>query len=206
MVQLTVEEQNWLKDNHPEMVYDAEKLTISGLFRLDHSYKNNNIRATFEIKIDLYKSPSRQKYPVIYNTDGQIKRIAKKKKLPFEDVHIYDSNSLCLGLPERFSEYYPEGLTLQGIFKHLSEHLYWVAYFDRYNKAPWEAEKHGNAASTDYQVEKAIERKDIEQLRNLYRKCCGRGIAIQKLRNYLNDTQLTMKLKKRLLSHGHANS
>ena len=206
MVQLTVEEQNWLKDNHPEMIYDAEKLTITGPFHLDRSYKGKNIRDTFEIKIDLHKSPNRQDYPVIYNTDGRIQKIACKKKLPLADLHIYNDDSLCLGLPERFCEYYPEGLTLQDIFKHLTEHLYWVAYFDRYNNAPWEAEKHGNDAKRDYRVEKAIEGKDIEQLRSLHRECCGRGIAMQKLRNYLNDSQLTLTLKKRLLSHGRTNS
>ena len=206
MVQLTVEERNWLKDNHPEMIYDAEELTISGSFRLDNSYGGKNIRDTFEIKIDLRKSPSRQEYPVIYNTDGRIQKIASKKKRPLSDLHIYDDNSLCLGLPERFSEYYPEGLTIQEIFKRLSEHLYWVAYFDRYSEAPWAAEKHGDDAKRDYRVEKAIEGKDIEQLRSLHRECYGRGIAMQKLRNYLNDSQLTLTLKKRLLSHGHTNS
>lgn len=206
MVQLTVEEQNWLKDNHPEMIYDAEEFTISGPFRLDNSYGGKNIRDTFEIKIDLRKSPSRQEYPVIYNTDGRIQKIASKKKRPLSDLHIYDDNSLCLGLPERFSEYYPEGLTIQEIFKRLSEHLYWVAYFDRYNVAPWAAEKHGDDAKRDYRVEKAIEGKDIEQLRSLHRECCGRGIAKQKLRNYLNEPRLIKVLKKRLLSHGHTNS
>ena len=206
MVQLTVEEQNWLKDNHPEMIYDAEELTISGPFRLDHSYKGKNIRGTFEIKIDIGKSPSRQEYPAVYNTDGRIQKIANKKKLPLADLHIYGDNSLCLGLPERFSEYYPEGLTIQKVFEHLSKHLYWVAYFDRYDEAPWAAEKHGDDAKLEYRIEKAINQKDIEQLRALHRECCGRGIAKQKLRNYLNDPRLIRVLKKKLLSHGHTNS
>ena len=72
---------------------------------------------------------------------------------------------IAYGLPERFSEYYPSGFELELFFTHLIEHLYWVAYFERYDKAPWEAEAHGDAAVAAYYIEK----KDAVNLRKVYK-------------------------------------
>lgn len=176
------------------MEYDMEKSVITGLFHINHSYKGVTIKASFQVEIRLVSMQNRNQYPVVINTDSKIKRIAKLKNLPCVDLHVYTDNRLCLGLPERFFDYYPSGFELELFFTHLIEHLYWVAYFERYDKAPWEAEAHGDAALAEYY----IERKDIENLRKVYKKILGKGIALSKLKRYLNSQERTKSLLKEL--------
>lgn len=194
MVKLTEDEIEWLNVNQPEMEYDRERSVIKGPFSLCHRFNDITLKATFLIEVRLWMMQNRHEYPLVYNPDGQIQKIAQRKNLPLEDLHIYKNNCLCLGLPQRFKEYYPNGFEVERFFDHLTEHLYWVAYFERYNKEPWKAERHGDDALVEYY----IENNDIEGLRSLYRKYLKRGIAKQKLRNYLASEELTRKLKKKL--------
>ena len=94
-------------------------------------------------------------------------------------------------MPARFREYYPEGFTLQSFFKHLSEHLYWVAYYERYNKAPWPAELHGDDAMIELlceDIDDTLRNKvKFEVLRKLYKKKFGHGIAKSKLARRLKE-------------------
>ena len=191
MVKLYDSEINWLRSNYPQIEYDEDKSVIAGFFSINHCYHNITIKDCFEIEVRLDEMKNRHEYPIVYNTDGRIQKIAKKKRMRNEDLHVYDNNCLCLGLPARFQEYYPEGFTLQVLFKRLSEHLYWVAYYDRYNKAPWPAERHGDSAMIELLCENLDEtlhcKTKFEELRKLYKKKYKRGIAKSKLTRYLQD-------------------
>lgn len=180
------------------MVYDEERSVIIGLFSINHSYKDVTIKDSFNIEIRLSVMKNREEYPDVYNTDGRIKKIAKRKNLKNEDLHVYADNRLCLGLPIRFYEYYPNGFNLQQLFIHLSEHLYWVAYYERYNTAPWPAELHGEDALVEYYFEV----KDVDEIRSVYRKRFGIGISKQKIRNYLQSESQTNILKQKILQNG----
>lgn len=202
MVQLTSEEQKWLVENQPSLKYDAERLSISGLFSINHTYKGITIKDCFEIDVQLKGMSSRMQYPIVYNPDSHIKRIAKIKMVPLMDLHINYSNRLCLGLPERFTEYYPNGFELQLFFEHLAEHMYWVAFYERYGEPPWEAEKHGSDASFIWKVDKSIENNDVDSLRKLYRMKLHTGISKQRLINYLKSPQLIKQLRIKLFNNG----
>lgn len=195
MVQLTEDEIKWLSGAYPQMAYDAEKHIISGIFSINHTFNGVTIKANFEIEVRLWRMYDRNEYPYAYNTDGKIQRIAKRKGMPKQDLHVYNDNRLCLGLPERFREYYPNGFELPAFFKHLVEHLYWVAYYERYGKAPWKAELHGDDALIDFY----IEHEDVDNIRKLFRKKTGNGIAKQKLRNYLSNDKNKDLLRRRFL-------
>lgn len=197
MVALTDAEIKWLLNNYPQMTYDEKRSAISGLFSINLRYNGITIKDSFAIKVDLYGMKSRDEYPTVYNTDKRILNIANRKRMKKEDLHIYNDGSLCLGLPERFYEYYPDGFTLDIFFRHLAEHLYWVAYYERYNKAPWNAELHGDDALVEYYIEK----KDIDNLRRLHRAKFGIGISRHKLQNYLKSEFLINRLKKKLLEY-----
>lgn len=197
MVKLNDKEIGWLRNNYPQMVYDEVRSVISGLFYINHCYNGITIKDRFKIEVRLYAMKDREEYPVVYNPDGRILKIAKRKNMKNEDLHVYTNNSLCLGLPARFYEYYPNGFDLQTFFKHLSEHLYWVAYYERYNKAPWPAELHGDNALIEY----FIDQMDLDSLRMLHRERIGVGISKQKLRNHLCSKKLTDILKRKLLQN-----
>ncbi len=191
MVKLNDKEIGWLRNNYPQMVYDEVRSVISGLFYINHCYKGITIKDRFKIEIRLYAMKDREEYPVVYNPDGRILKIAKRKNMKNEDLHVYTNNSLCLGLPARFYEYYPNGFDLQTSFKHLSEHLYWVAYYERYNKAPWPAELHGDDAVIELLCENLNVtlncKTKLEELRKIYKRKFGRGIAISKLIRRLKE-------------------
>lgn len=191
MVKLTDNEIDWLLANNTQMTYDKERSVLSGLFFINHSYNGITIKENFllEVRFDLMKN--REEYPKVYNIDGRIKNIARRKNMKNEDFHVYDDNSLCLGLPERFFEYYPDGFNLQTFFQRISEHLYWVAYLERYNIAPWPAELHGNDALMELLYEKADEtllnNGKFELLRKLHKEKLGRGITRSKLKSKLKN-------------------
>lgn len=193
MVRLQEDEIKWLNNNFPQMSYDEKRSVITGLFSINHTFNDVTIKSIFDIEVQLWRMHDRNEYPYVYNTDGKIIRIAKMKKMLPQDLHIYKDNMLCLGLPERFQEYYPQGFKLSTFFKHLAEHLYWVAYYERYDKAPWSAELHGDDALIDYYIEK----RDVENLRKLHKQKKGIGIVKQKMRNFLSSKTNILLLRKR---------
>lgn len=197
MVKLNDKEIEWLQSNFSQMVYNEERSVISGLFSINHCYNGITIKDSFEIEVRLYEMINRKEYPVVYNPNGRICKIAKRKNMKYEDLHIYKNNSLCLGLPARFYEYYPNGFELQVFFKHLSEHLYWVSYYERYNVAPWTAELHGNDAFIEYlceNLDETLRNADkFEELRKYYKNKFGYGIAKSKLIRLLKDSLFIKK-------------
>lgn len=194
MVRLTPDEEKLLADKYPQLNYNRERSVISGSFSINHSYHGITIKDAYQIDVKLSSMTNRKQFPKVYNSDGRINRIARRKKINPIDLHVYDDNMLCLGLPERFSEYYPNEFDLSMFLMHLSEHFYWVSYYERYDKAPWSAELHGEDAVVDYYIEKA----DIPMLRFLHKKITGVGISKQKLRNYLKSNELVLLLKERM--------
>lgn len=197
MVKLNKNEIEWLRNNYPQMIYDEERSVIAGLFSINHKYNGINIKDCFNIEVRLYAMRNREEYPKVYNTDGRIQKIAKRKNMKIQDLHVYSDNSLCLGLPARFYEYYPEGFNLQFFFKHLSEHLYWVVYYERYNKSPWPAELHGDDAMIELLCENIDDtlqdKMKFEELRKLYKKKFGHGIAKSKLVRRLKEKSFISK-------------
>jgi hypothetical protein len=166
-----------------------------GPFSIDHKYGDlPRIKDTYKIRVNLLAMPNRNSYPLVYETDGRIKKIADRKKLPVYDLHVNLDNTLCLGLSERFHEYYPNGFTLDQFFENLGSHFYWVSYFDRYNKEPWKAELHGDDAKIEYYIEIG----NIAMLRKMHKEKTGLGIAKSKLQNYLKSDRLIRMLKNKL--------
>lgn len=103
MVRLNEEEQNWLRDNYPMLTYDKEKSIIHGPFFINHRYESKPIiKATFEIEVRLWRMKNRNEYPIVYNPDNKIKKIAQRKQIFHGDLHINVDGTLCLGLPENF--------------------------------------------------------------------------------------------------------
>lgn len=196
MVRLTEDEIRWLAEHCPSLKYDSERSIISGPFTINHrSLDKPAIKACFEIEVPLCLMKTRNEYPRVKDRAGKIAGIARRKKLPLCDLHLYPDMTLCLGIPERFREYYPNGFTIEKFIEHLNSHLYWVAYYDRYNEAPWAAEGHGDIARLEYY----LETKDVDVLRELHKKILGKGIAKSKLKNILLSPSLFLSLKRKLI-------
>ncbi len=82
--------------------------------------------------------------------------IAKKKNIFFGDVHLNNEDGeLCMIHPLQIKDRYPKGFDLEEFLHHLEEHLYWVSYFDKYNKKPWDDLRHGELGYVDlYSINK----------------------------------------------------
>lgn len=149
MVKLTMDEINWLKDNYPTLNYCILDSSIRGVFPICLKHRKTVIKDSFKIFIDLQNS-ERNTYPKVYSDDPKFRMLRLRSNLPREDVHINKDGSLCLGLPEKFWNYHPNGLTIMSLVNNLNSFFYWIAYYYRYQEAPWKCEPHGCAGRILY--------------------------------------------------------
>jgi len=194
MVKLTDEEIKWLGEKFPQLNYNIDANEIVGTVKFKRNYKDcQTISDSYKVRIDLSKMKDRQCLPNVYNTDNRILSAAKRKGIDFKDFHIneYD-DSLCLMLPVKFKQYYPSGFNIPDFMKHLCNHLYWVSHYERYEKEPWESEKHGEEAL----FEMAKDPTQIYYIRKLYKKRYRKSISILELKNKLNDPLFIIQLLK----------
>lgn len=192
MVELTQEELFWVKEHFPELKYDSGKLQLFGNVKFSLRFdKLPVIKDNYHVMIDFSQMHNRSDLPIVYNTDNRIIKAAKRKHKPCEDFHISKDGKLCMILSCKVRLFYPNGFNLQDFMSHLCNHLYWVSYFELYDKEPWPGEKHGNEAYIEYlsdynNITFIVNNKhQLELYRKLFRKKYGRGIALNKLKNRL---------------------
>ena len=203
MVFLTDKEIDWLRVNFPRLTYDQISNSISGRIDIDMHYLDNPvIKDSYYVRIDMTVMTTRNKLPDVYNTDNRIINAAKKKGKSIADFHIDANGKLCMMFPLKFSKFYPKGFDIASFMAHLSSHLYWVSYYELYNKEPWRGELHGGAALLDYISDSnnydtiLNDKQQLEIIRHYYKRVKGKGIALSKLRNQLSNSQFTNDLFK----------
>lgn len=139
---LTKFEETWLRANHPWLRYFPLHKLIYGPFHFDATYNGVRIIDQYTLSIDL--TPKLYgRLPIVYEDARRIKLIAKILNRPLCDLHVNEDESLCLIRPDKFFERYKYGVPLPQFFDHLKSHLYWISHVERYNREPWEGEKHG---------------------------------------------------------------
>jgi hypothetical protein len=143
IIRLSEKEVSALRDMTPDLEYNAEKGIISGIlsFKLTYSELQEEITDSYQIEIDLNNVSSG--LPIVRETAGRIRNIAKKQRKSALDLHINEKNELCMIIAPEIPERYPNGFDLQELIRHIQEHLYWVSYVERHNKEPWQGYGHG---------------------------------------------------------------
>lgn len=197
MVELTHNEQTWLKQYYPELRYDSSNHKLYGKVSFSLRYEDLPvIKGSYNIEVDFSLMKDRSDFPCVYNTDHRIIDAAKRKRKPLADFHIDGNGKLCMILPCKIPQFYTNGFNIQEFMTHLCNHLYWVSHYDLYDKEPWPGEKHGTEAFleyiTDYNNISLIvkDNKQLEILRSVYKKKYGKGIALNKLKNRLLNEKL----------------
>ena len=133
---------DFLKFRYPDLLYDKINNSVSGSLHFCRSYKGKKICSKYSIEFKLEHNDN-SILPEVRETKGRILNIAKRKKLTFSDVHLNSLDGvMCLILTIKEKEFYPNGFDFKSFMNHLEEHFYWITYFDRYNKKPWEDEPH----------------------------------------------------------------
>ena len=146
VLKLNKQDIDFLKSNYSQLTYNHNKNVIVGNLSFHLKYKfieEEAIKDKYEIEIDL-NQVSDLGLPIVRETNRRILKIAKSKNLFIGDLHINnEEGEMCIILPPKVKEKYPNGFNLKILLEHLQEHLYWVSYFEKYNKKPWKAYGHG---------------------------------------------------------------
>lgn len=144
IIRLSERDKEFLRSKAPLLNYDPDKGFIVGTLSFDLRYEalDETITDEYQIEIDL-NNVSQSGVPVVRETGNRIVNIAKQKRMNPIDLHIGLDNTLCIIIPAKEKERYPNGFDLQELIKHIQEHLYWVSYYEKHDKAPWKAYGHG---------------------------------------------------------------
>jgi hypothetical protein len=144
-VRLTSEEIKLLQQIAPDLIYNPRKNIIFGKINFDLKYGEvgETIIDEYQIEIDL--NHVNQGIPIVRETGGKIVEIAKKLGIPPLDLHISEfDHSLCLIIPPKIKDRYPNGFFLRELIYHIEEYLYYVSYFEKHGKEPWKSYGHGD--------------------------------------------------------------
>jgi hypothetical protein len=144
IIKLTNEQLDFLKSEFPNLNYDLGKDVVNGILSFDLKYGDDGekIIDEYQIEIDL-NQVSELGIPLVKETDNRIVEIAKSKNIPPADLHLNNQNGeMCIIIPPKTKERYPNGFDLKILLEHIQEHLYWVSYFEKHNKAPWKEYGH----------------------------------------------------------------
>ena len=131
-----------LEEKYPDLIYIELNNAISGMLNFHRSYNDKPIQGNYSIEFKL-ECGHGSILPKVRETKGKILSMAKRKKKSKADFHLSsDNGDLCLIFPIKEKEYYPNGFEFERFLNHLETHFYWITYYDRYNKKPWEDEPH----------------------------------------------------------------
>jgi hypothetical protein len=145
VLRLSNQQTDFLSKNYSELSYNHIKNMIVGVLSFDLKYKDKEqIKDNYKIEIDL-NQVSNLGMPIVREINGKILRIAEKKGAHFGSLHLNNTGGeMCMILPPKVKEKYPNGFDLKILLEHIEEHLYWISYFGKYDKKPWKEYGHGD--------------------------------------------------------------
>jgi hypothetical protein len=188
VLKLNNQHTKFLNVNYPNLTYNHIKNVIVGFITFDLKYRDKEqIKDSYKIEIDL-NQVSDLGMPIIREINGRILKIAEKKNTFFGNLHLNNKDGeMCMILPPKVKERYPNGFDLETLLEHIEEHLYWVSYFEKYDKKPWKEYGHGDLGYYELYLEDKVKysvmfkeyfkcksrpefRRAIKNLRKKYKK------------------------------------
>jgi hypothetical protein len=145
-IKLDKDQISFLNLNYHGLNYDQNGNKIYGLlsFNLQFGNDGEKIIDQYQIEIDL-NNVSQLGIPKIRETGNRIISIASQKNILPADLHLNNINGeMCIIIPAKTKEKYPNGFDLKILLEHIEEHLYWVSYFEKHDKEPWKSYGHGD--------------------------------------------------------------
>lgn len=188
---LTKDNLDLLKKNYPSLRYNIGDNTIVGEIAFNLIYKDKKIKDGYQIEILLVRGEN-SILPIVKETDNKIVKMAKRKKIEIGDLHLNSKDgTLCLIIPPKEMQRYPNGFDFQEFLNHIQEHLYWVSFFDRYGFAPWKEQAHGDDGYIELYHEDFSYRKEVK---NKLEKSEGRELKRPELRKIIKARTKEKKL------------
>ena len=188
-IKLRSQDIEYLGIHYPDLAYDSDNDEISGKLSFDLEFEEVEeppIQDCYGVLIKL-DDVSSEGFPKINETEGRILQIAKNNNMNKADLHLNDlKGEMCIIIPAKVKERYPNGFELREFLYHVEEHLYWVSYYEKFNKAPWAEYGHGEKGYVQLYIEdrskyseevkkyfnylpKAMFERKIKKLRKKYR-------------------------------------
>lgn len=158
IIKLSNNDVEHLSQYYSDLKYDEEKNTVEGIlpFNLIFDKVGVNIEDEYKIKIDL-NNVCDLGIPIVREIDGKILNFAKEKEMQYADLHLNNTEgAMCIIIPPKIKERYPNGFDLIELLKHIQEHLYWISYYVKYNKAPWKDQGHGDYGYLELYLENKV--------------------------------------------------
>lgn len=208
-IKLSYHDKKWLKDKYPKLEINPKENTAKGEIYFDRVYNKVRITDFYTVQID-FKTKINSILPQVKEINGKIEKIAKELAIPPIDLHINESDkTLCLCIDEREKDYLPNSFDINIFFENILEPiLYWVSYYGKYKKPPWEEYAHRELGHLELYAEEYInikklkEKFSIEKLNELKKlkghdKCvCGSGEKLRDCHKLIYNA--IYKLKKEL--------
>lgn len=161
MEQIKIDDQDirFIYESCPSLVYDQKQAKIYGEICFNLLYPDSNgiqIQDSYSIEISLLSRPG-SILPTVRETQGRILKIAERKEIDYHDLHLNTKEGeMCLIIPMKEKERYPDGFDIKIFIEHLRQHLYWISYYERYDKEPWKGQGHGDKGVVELYKENPI--------------------------------------------------
>jgi hypothetical protein len=158
-IKLTAADIVFINQNYPSLTYEEQEAKIYGEISFCLRYPDNNgilIKDSYTIEITLLSRPG-SILPSVRETQGRILRIAERKRIDYHDLHLNNiEGEMCLIIPMKEKERYPNGFDLKIYLENLKQHLYWISYYERYDKEPWKGQGHGDKGVVELYKENSM--------------------------------------------------
>ena len=179
-MQLSELEIDWVKKSFPALSFNKKTEGFEGVLQFSASYneqtkkvilgpnkKNDNfIKCSYKIKITHHTKFGFQ----IIDTEDKIRKVAKKKNINKNYIHVNEDKSICIAVPERFKELRKEIKESENKIKkiiHIAiQFFYHQTYVLRFGKEPWAGFPHGKRGIQQELKEK--KQKLYEEKRRYY--------------------------------------
>ncbi|UOY06571.1 hypothetical protein L0P88_21940 [Muricauda sp. SCSIO 64092] len=174
----------FIAETYPLLSYIKSKNVISGVLAFDLIYNKIRIKDKYHIEIEMCSVPG-SLLPMVRETKNRILKIAKRKRIPTADLHLNnDRGELCLIIPPKEKERYPNGFELKEFLRHVEEHLYWVSFYERYEKPAWKDQAHGIDGYVELYDENHSYRPEVK---SVLEKSQGKSLTRREIRNYIKE-------------------
>ena len=204
---ISEDEENWLKKYFPDLKIDRKKKQILGTLNFTATYINdrvclfptskdrNFIKDFYNIKIDFSDPIS---FPLVNDIDGKIKKEAKEKSTSNDFIHVNPDNSLCIALPHRIQELSQEikreSKPLAYLFHKIIQFLYHQSYVLKFKQEPWEGHAHSDEGIMNYASE-----NPNDCLKNIEFLIKKDEITAKKYRNaYISSQKISRALERKI--------
>ncbi len=166
-IELSDRDKALLRENYPGLRIIGSENVIRGILVFNLTYIEKTIKGKFNIEFYL-STVGNKILPIVRETNGEILKIAKRKNIDLKALHVNnEEGELCLIIPPKENKRYPSGFDLKEFLHHIEEHLYWVSFYDRFEKPPWKAQAHGDDGYIElYHEDKSFRPDVIEVLQN----------------------------------------